>query len=70
MRILPGYVFDRGNDTVRFFTEERENFYLSVYPIIWSQELEIWQVVCSNSFDLELTYELLADNEVKIYETE
>lgn len=70
MRILPGYVFDRGNDTVRFFTEERENFYLSVYPIVWSQELDIWQVVCSNSFDLQLTYELLPDNEVKIYETE
>ena len=53
-----------------FFTEERENFYLSVYPIVWSQELDIWQGVCSNSFDLQLTYELLPDNEVKIYETE
>lgn len=53
-----------------FFTEERENFYLSVFPIVWSQELEIWQVVFSNSFDLQLTYELLPDNEVKIYETE
>lgn len=53
-----------------FFTEERENFYLSVYPIVWSQELDIWQVVFSNSFDLQLAYELLPDNEVKIYETE
>lgn len=53
-----------------FFTEDKENFYLSVYLIVWLQELEIWQVVFSNSFDLELTYELLPDNEVKIYEKE
>lgn len=53
-----------------FFTEDKENFYLSVFPIVWSQELDIWQVVFSNSFDLQLTYELLPDNEVKIYETE
>ena len=54
-----------------FFTEERANFYLVVYPIIWDGELGKWAAIITDpDFSLNLTYELLPDNEVKIYETE
>ena len=53
-----------------FFTEEKENFYLVVYPITWHKDLGKWDVVIRNDFNLDLTYELLPDNKVKIYETE
>ena len=54
-----------------FFTEERANFYLAVCPIVMDQDTGKWSVVRRNSdFFLHLTYELLPDNEVKIYETE
>ena len=54
-----------------FFTEERANFYLVVYPIIWDGELGKWAAIITDpDFNLNLTYELLPDNEVKIYETE
>ena len=53
-----------------FFTNEKEDFYLAVYPITWRKDLCKWNVVVRNDFNLDLTYELLPDNEVKIYETE
>ena len=54
-----------------FFTEERANFYLVVYPIIWDGDLGKWAAIITDpDFSLNLTYELLPDNEVKIYETE
>lgn len=54
-----------------FFTEERANFYLAVCPIVMNKDTGKWSVVRRNvDFFLPLTYELLPDNEVKIYETE
>lgn len=54
-----------------YFTEERANFYLAVCPIVMDQDTGKWSVVRRNvDFFLPLTYELLPDNEVKIYETE
>ena len=53
-----------------FFTEEKADFYLVVYPIVWSKDTSKWAIVINTDFDLHLTYELLPDNEVKIYETE
>ena len=54
-----------------YFTEERANFYLAVCPIVMDQDTGKWSVVRRNSdFFLHLTYELLPDNEVKIYGTE
>ena len=54
-----------------FFTEEKANFYLGVYPITWLDYLGKWNVKTSKpDFNLYLTYELLSDNEVKIYATE
>ena len=53
-----------------FFTEEKADFYLVVYPIWWDKDSDKWYVVIRTDFDLHLTYELLPDNEVKIYETE
>ena len=51
-----------------YFTEERANFYLVVYPIIWDDELGKWTAIITDSdFRLNLTYELLPDNKVKIY---
>ena len=54
-----------------YFTEERANFYLAVCPIVMDQDTGKWSVKRRNvDFFLPLTYELLPDNEVKIYETE
>lgn len=54
-----------------FFTEEKADFSLGVYPITWLDYLGKWNVVTSKpDFNLYLTYELLSDNEVKIYATE
>ena len=53
-----------------FFTEEKANFYLAVYPIVWNQDTCKWSAVVRTDFYLYLTYELLPDNEVKIYATE
>ena len=54
-----------------YFTEERANFYLAVCPIVMNKDTGKWSVVRRNvDFFLPLTYELLPDNEVKIYETE
>ena len=53
-----------------YFTEEKADFYLVVYPIWWDKDSDKWYVVIRTDFDLHLTYELLPDNEVKIYETE
>lgn len=53
-----------------YFTEEKADFYLVVYPIVWSKDTGKWAIVINTDFDLHLTYELLPDNEVKIYETE
>lgn len=54
-----------------YFTEERANFYLAVCPIVMDQDTGKWSVARRNvDFFLPLTYELLPDNEVKIYETE
>ena len=50
-----------------FFTEEKADFYLVVYPIVWDKDSDKWYVVIRTDFDLHLTYELLPDNEVKIY---
>ena len=51
-----------------FFTEEKEDFYLAVYPIVWHKDLGKWDVVILRDFNLDLTYELLPDNKVKINE--
>ena len=54
-----------------YFTEERANFYLAVCPIVMNKDTGKWSVKRRNvDFFLPLTYELLPDNEVKIYETE
>ena len=53
-----------------YFTEEKADFYLVVYPIVWSKDTGKWAIVINTDFDLHLTYELLPDNEVKIYATE
>ena len=54
-----------------YFTEQRAKFYLAVCPIVMDQDTGKWSVVRRNvDFFLPLTYELLPDNEVKIYETE
>ena len=54
-----------------FFTEEKADFSLGVYPITWLDYLGKWNVKTSKpDFSLYLTYELLSDNEVKIYATE
>lgn len=54
-----------------FFTEEKADFSLGVYPITWLDYLGKWNVKTSKpDFNLYLTYELLSDNEVKIYATE
>ena len=53
-----------------YFTEEKADFYLVVYPIWWDKDSDKWYVVIRTDFDLHLTYDLLPDNEVKIYETE
>lgn len=53
-----------------YFTEEKADFYLVVYPIWWDKDSDKWYVVIRTDFDLHLTYELLPDNEVKIYGTE
>lgn len=53
-----------------YFTEEKANFYLAVYPIVWNQDTCKWSAVVRTDFYLYLTYELLPDNEVKIYATE
>lgn len=51
-----------------YFTEERANFYLAVCPIVMDQDTGKWSVKRRNvNFFLPLTYELLPDNEVKIY---
>ena len=52
------------------FTEEKADFYLVVYPIWWDKDSDKWYVVIRTDFYLYLTYELLPDNEVKIYATE
>ena len=51
-----------------FFTEEKENFYLVACPIMWDKDLGKWNVVILKDFNLDLTYELLPDNKVKINE--
>ena len=53
-----------------YFTEEKADFYLVVYPIVWSKDTGKWAIVINTDFDLHLTYELLPDNKVKIYATE
>lgn len=50
-----------------YFTEEKADFYLVVYPIVWSKDTGKWAIVINTDFDLHLTYELLPDNKVKIY---
>ena len=53
-----------------FFTKEKEEFYLAVYPIIWREDTGKWGFFLYNKYALNLTYELQPDKKVKIYETE
>ena len=53
-----------------FFTEEKEEFYLAVYPIIWREDTGKWGFFLYSKYALNLTYELQPDKKVKIYETE